>query len=230
MTDLATAPPSTVRTRPGLPELFTGVIAYVVLLIPGALWIASIPAGTAFSGTAAFIVSGLTGIGAFAVAAAIRIRRLDAFGFRRTQPKWLLIGAAFGLLAYLANILVAGTYTLIAGHDNPQGGYQAAATGGALTLVIALLTGALLTPLGEELLFRGVIANALNRYGWWAGVLLSAAIFALAHGINVILPVAFLVGVLSAILFRRTGSIWPSVLVHVVNNGVSTLVAAVVLG
>jgi membrane protease YdiL (CAAX protease family) len=50
-----------------------------------------------------------------------------------------------------------------------------------------------LTPVGEEFLFRGVVANALLRYG----------------------PV---VGVIAAELMRRSGSVWPAVAVHVVNN------------
>ncbi|WP_327034943.1 CPBP family intramembrane glutamic endopeptidase [Micromonospora ureilytica] len=76
----------------------------------------------------------------------------------------------------------------------------------------------LLTPLGEELLFRGVVANALLRYGPVVGVVGSDLVFALYHGINSVLPGAFFIGLVTAELFRRTGSVWPSVVVHVVVN------------
>lgn len=51
------------------------------------------------------------------------------------------------------------------------------------------------TPFGEEILFRGVIANALDRYGAFAGIVLSSIIFGLAHGLNVILAIAIMVGI-----------------------------------
>jgi membrane protease YdiL (CAAX protease family) len=84
------------------------------------------------------------------------------------------------------------------------------------------------TPFGEEILFRGVVANALNRYGVFAGIVLSSIIFGLAHGVSVILPIAIMVGILSAILFRATGSVWPSVVLHGVYN--ATVLFASALG
>ncbi len=79
-----------------------------------------------------------------------------------------------------------------------------------------VLAGAVLTPLGEEFVFRGVIANSLNRYGAWAGILGSAVIFAAIHGPSVIFFNALMAGLLTGFLFRRTGSLWPDVLTHVV--------------
>ena len=85
------------------------------------------------------------------------------------------------------------------------------------------MLGAGLTGLGEEVFFRGVVANVLWKYGAWAGVLVSALIFAVVHGFNLILPIAFVVGVVNAIIFRRSGSIWPCVIVHVMYNGISNV-------
>ncbi|MBE9181619.1 CPBP family intramembrane metalloprotease [Oculatella sp. LEGE 06141] len=75
----------------------------------------------------------------------------------------------------------------------------------------------LITPLGEELLFRGVITTALLRHGSSFGVVSSVLIFALAHGINTVFPVALVVGLITAEVFRRRRSIWPAVIVPVVN-------------
>ena len=142
---------------------------------------------------------------------------------------WLLLGAGLGLGAYLLGIVVSVGYVLLTGDtSNPQGDYHAATSGGLLAFVLAIAFGAIATPIGEELLFRGVLANALNRYGAWIGVLGSAAVFALVHGVNIILPIAFVVGIITALLFRRTGSIWPGVAVHAVNNGISIVIPAVV--
>ena len=58
-------------------------------------------------------------------------------------------------------------------------------------MTAALVLGALRTPLGEELLFRGVLVNALVRCGPWATVLVSSAVFACAHGVDHLLPAAY---------------------------------------
>ncbi len=88
---------------------------------------------------------------------------------------------------------------------------------------MTLVLGGGLTGLGEELFFRGVVANTLLKYGVWAGVVLSALVFALVHGLNLILPLAFVVGVVNATLLRRTGSVWSAVIVHVGYNSVSNI-------
>lgn len=79
--------------------------------------------------------------------------------------------------------------------------------------------------IGEEFAFRGVIATALGRYGTWVSVIGSTVIFALAHGINLTLIPAIVVGAINGLLLVRTKSVWPGVIVHAVNNGVATVVS-----
>ena len=55
---------------------------------------------------------------------------------------------------------------------------------------------------------------------------LSALIFGLVHGVSVILPVAIMVGVLTAVIFRRTGSIWPCFILHGVYNAINGVASA----
>lgn len=107
-----------------------------------------------------------------------------------------------------------------------QDDYRAASGAGLVFFLLTILCGAILTPTGEEFLFRGVLANFLRRFGPWVMVLASAAVFAVSHGINDILPVAFVVGAIAAWLLWKTGSVWPGVIVHAVNNGYTVVVAA----
>ncbi|WP_083822046.1 type II CAAX prenyl endopeptidase Rce1 family protein [Saccharopolyspora spinosa] len=79
--------------------------------------------------------------------------------------------------------------------------------------------------IGEEFAFRGVIATALGRYGTQVSVVGSAVIFALAHGINLALIPAIVVGATNGLLLVRTKSVWPGVIVHAVNNGMATVVS-----
>ncbi|WP_205690376.1 CPBP family intramembrane glutamic endopeptidase [Comamonas serinivorans] len=196
------------------------LIAYLLLILVIALWLAQIPDGqAAWRGVAGMAANGVAGVVAFLVAFTVRIRDFRAFGFRAVARPWRLVGAAVGVVAFGLSFLIEGLYIQFVTEANTQADFQAAATGGMLSLLALLITGALLTPLGEELVFRGVIANALNRYGRWAGVAGSAAIFAAVHGPSVIFLNAFMVGLLVGVLFRRTASLWPGLVVHAVYNG-----------
>ena len=76
------------------------------------------------------------------------------------------------------------------------------------------------------MLFRGVVANALLRYGKIAGLLGSAIVFAAVHCPNLAAVTAVIIGVIigviNAELFRRSRSIWPGVVAHAVNNLLGT--------
>jgi membrane protease YdiL (CAAX protease family) len=74
-----------------------------------------------------------------------------------------------------------------------------------------------------------VVTTALGRHGPWVAVLVGAFLFALAHGISIVLPAAFVLGVVNALLLRRSGSVWPGVVAHGVNNALVFGLAAVFL-
>lgn len=42
--------------------------------------------------------------------------------------------------------------------------------------------------------------------------------FVLFHGINIVFPAAVVAGLATAEVFRRSGSVWPGVVVHAVFN------------
>lgn len=95
----------------------------------------------------------------------------------------------------------------------------------ALLLNIGCL--ALLPAVCEELFFRGIVQKLAysfsNRH--WFAVLVSAAAFALLHfSVYEFLPI-FLAGLVLAWVYRVTGCIWWSILLHFLNNGLQVVIA-----
>jgi membrane protease YdiL (CAAX protease family) len=86
----------------------------------------------------------------------------------------------------------------------------------------AFLLLAIIVPIGEELFFRGFLFNGLkDSMPWFMAAGLSAIVFALAHGqFNVGLD-TFALGFFSARLMHVTGSVWPSVILHGLKNGLA---------
>lgn len=205
--------------RPGWPEIAVGLVglAVVGLGLGSQLWrlgLHPVVYGLIFTA-----LSGLGGIAGFAAAVAVRIRILGAFGVRRTSGRWILIAIGAGVAAFVLKSLAIWVWIQFFGEgETVQAPYAVGGSGGLLSLILATAFLSLLTPLGEELLFRGVIANALLRYGPIIGVVGSALLFAVAHGLNTVFPAALVVGLITAEIFRRSGSIWPAVIVHAVHN------------
>ena len=81
-----------------------------------------------------------------------------------------------------------------------------------------------LAPLWEEITTRGIIYPYLRqKWGVRSAVLLSSLIFALLHGIGLILVPTFIVGVILALLYERTGSLAPCIIAHAVFNLIAVI-------
>lgn len=84
----------------------------------------------------------------------------------------------------------------------------------------ALLDAGVVAPIEEEILFRGVVYAGLRaRWGGVVAAAVSAVVFGAIHIPAVIVPTVL--GVVLAALLSRTGSLWPGVLVHVLNNALA---------
>lgn len=92
------------------------------------------------------------------------------------------------------------------------------ASGSVLT--VSLLEYVIFAPIFEELAFRGLLFAVLRRrFSFAPAALLSASIFALAHGYGLIGFVSVLwSGFLWAWIYEKTGSLIPGMVAHAVNN------------
>jgi uncharacterized protein len=83
------------------------------------------------------------------------------------------------------------------------------------------ITIAIIPPIVEELLFRGMVLQSLRKYGDSFAIVVSAMLFGLYHGNFVQMVFAFIAGLIMALVVVRTGSLWTSILIHFINNSIS---------
>jgi len=81
-----------------------------------------------------------------------------------------------------------------------------------------LFTVALLPAFFEELLFRGILLDGVKKYGEIFAVLVCGALFSLYHKTPEQTMYQFVCGAAFALIAVRSGSIWPTVVSHFINN------------
>lgn len=88
-----------------------------------------------------------------------------------------------------------------------------------------------LAPVGEEIFFRGYLLRILGaRYGNTGGLLVTSALFALLHVNPASFLALFVLGLAFGALRLWTGSLFPSILAHAVQNGITSVVLLAGLG
>jgi uncharacterized protein len=151
-------------------------------------------------------------------------RRIDwrHLGFRRFAWNTLSIGCGLLIGSYIIIILHNALLYLL-GVDT-QGENIMRLFAELDSPVWFFIVGAVFAPLVEEIFFRGFLFQGFRaRYGWVTAMLLSAAIFAVAHLDLVVLIPTFILGCLLAYVFHRSNSIWPGVMLHFLVNSFGLL-------
>lgn len=93
----------------------------------------------------------------------------------------------------------------------------------ALDVFMNFVAAAVVAPLVEEFIFRGVIMQPLRRYGDRFAIVVSAAVFGIAHGRPTSIVFAFLSGIIIGCAVVYSRSIWVGIIIHALNNAFSTL-------
>ena len=218
----------------GLRHAWLGLI--VILLAPMVVGILAEPESTVAllgetlpSDAAAFFRAMLWGTIACllcAIPIARRMRMREVFGDAAAwRAVWWVVGLWIVIVGVSALISLAASQI-----GSGQSGNAPSAHGQLMDLlavggrevggpVVALLLVALLVPVIEELVFRGLLLGGLSRhlsFGWANA--LQAALFAVIHDDPHRLPFYFAMGLTTGWLTRKTRSLAPAIALHALNN------------
>lgn len=161
-----------------------------------------------------------------------RKTRLSAIGVVRPRIRdagMAIIGFLVYFVSYLLLIYVVSAF--VPGLDLEQEqeiGFDKSTVGLALIPIFVSLV--ILPPLVEEFIFRGFVYTGLrNKLKVWSAGLVTSALFAAAHlqfgSGNTLLYVAaidtFILSMVMVNLRERSGSLWPSIGLHAIKNGIA---------
>ncbi len=153
------------------------------------------------------------------------------FTFRKYQADWSHLGlagfrpGALGLglglmvLVFGFNILYSGILAMygLRMQLDLERVFEQTASPWAL-----LFGGMVIAPFVEEIFFRGFVFGGLKKgYSWKTALVASSALFALIHLRPLAMPPIFLLGLVFAYLYHRSGSIFPAIILHTLVNGLA---------
>lgn len=153
-----------------------------------------------------------------------RVVRSWQFGLRRPGVGWRSAGGLIVVLL-IAFIALSVVWSEVVHPEKEKTLEQLGSNEGAALLVLSAGLTCVVAPMCEELLFRGFIFTALRN---WRGTLPAAAITGLLFGgVHVgsapaldLVPLAAL-GFGLCLLYRYTGSLYPCMIAHALNNCVA---------
>ncbi|QYH19992.1 CPBP family intramembrane metalloprotease [Corynebacterium aquatimens] len=204
-----------------------GAIAAVYLLLIGQGWVlikAQPPRDVAVMALPAIILVSLV-VPTWLLIRYMRGRGLELGLTPLGRDGWHLLWRvpAIMLAAGLATGVVAPLLGISPGADTAAESIAGEATN-AMPILLVLAGYLLLGPFIEELVFRRVLLNYFDtRMPGWASILLTSAIFGVAHVAPPAIIYTFFFGIGLAWLARLHSGITGSLIAHLVNNTVSSL-------
>lgn len=120
------------------------------------------------------------------------------------------------LLTILEGFGIYSTYSTL---EDPQNIFD---------VVTLFLATAIMPALIEEISLRGILMTPMRKFGNAFAILASSYIFGIFHGDAAQIPFAFICGLFFGYAVVVTGSIWPAVIIHGLNNSLSCISSVLV--
>lgn len=153
-----------------------------------------------------------------------RVVRAWQFGLRRPGVGWL---SAAGLVVslFLAFLVLSAIWSVLVNPGKEKVLEQLGTNEAASLLVLSAGLTCVIAPICEEFLFRGYIFTALRSWrGTWPAAVITALVFGAVHASSApaldLAPLALL-GFGLCLLYRYTGSLYPCIAAHSLNNSIA---------
>jgi membrane protease YdiL (CAAX protease family) len=148
----------------------------------------------------------------------------DAFGLR-APSSWgralglvpLTLFAIWGASLVYAQFLDAGEEQGLVPED-----WDSSRAGAFAAYFVSV---AVLAPVVEELMYRGLGFTLLAPYGTWVAILVTGVLFGAAHGLLIGFPILSLFGILLGWVRAKTASVYPCIAVHAIFNATALTVS-----
>jgi len=143
-------------------------------------------------------------------------------GGRKSRDKWYVWAFILAWVLLLRMIVVVVFEQLFPGLSWGAEELASALTfDGWFEYVLFGIASIILAPIIEEFFFRGGIQKGLRRkMGKWPAIIISSILFGVFHIVPLQAISAAIMGVALGWLFEKSQSVWPSVVLHALSNGI----------
>lgn len=169
-------------------------------------------------------------IAIYFLARLLHFKMKPLFGKPENGPAYAIHGSFWFVgLNYLATIACSILFVLInalTGFFPHSLSFDIPSFTQPIAFVFCALSAVVVAPILEEILFRGLILRSLQKFGNTFAIIVSSVLFGLFHGnLQQTIPV-MVASVVLGMVAIRTNSLWPSVIIHSVNNALTLLFQA----
>lgn len=226
--------------QPSLHATITAVVATVIvtIFVFGTLLLLALSVPAVRAGLPAAISLSIWAHALLVLTAVVLIARRDGvppegLGFVRPGRRLLHLLWQIPITITVLLVVQGVAFAVMSRTPLPDGGGgldSLLANAGPATAILGFLGIAILAPLWEETVFRGMIFGTVHaRRGTAAAVLVSATVFAVVHGIPILLPYLITLGLALGMLRAFHRNLWGPLVLHATINSIAaaSLLAAV---
>ena len=153
---------------------------------------------------------------------------VEFFGLRWLRWKnifWIMPAFVFAMMIIGAILVACGWQTWVQDSlgAKPQEAVTLVRETSDVELLVAMAVSAIIiAPIAEELIFRGYLYPVVKRFTdrWFASIF-SGVLFGVIHFNVMALPMLALMGVILAVIYERSGSLWVPIGCHAAFNATS---------